>query len=87
MEGINFALRIEMRQRLIRFWTIWNRIEDEHHSHVLVFQVMAMKYEWTMEGSKLHEQFNFRVRTEHSDVALVRPFFWRGLPINLLDLV
>jgi len=55
-------LRVVSRKRLIRFRTVFDGVKDEHHSHVFVFQVMAVEHEWTGEGTELHEDLRLGIR-------------------------
>ena len=60
-------------------------IEDKHHSHILVFQVVTVEHKRTAERSELHEHLDFRVRPQHAGVHFESLRHWRDL--SLLNLM
>jgi len=60
-------------------------IEDPHHPHVLVLEVVTVKDEPPREGPELHEYLRVEIAQQHG-VLLCRHVRRRGLAIDLLDL-
>ena len=71
-----------LRETLLnRHWCLSRpnpRIEHKHHSHVFVFEVVAVEDERPLERAELHEKFNLRTRPERRGVTLERSFRRRG---------
>ena len=62
-------------------------IEDKHHSHVLVFQVVTVERKRTPERAELHQDLRFRVWSQHARIHF-KSFRERwNQSIDLLDLM